>query len=308
MIWKLKTYAFRILSALPKGEALYRFIQKNLTRSLVPTPERIGNKVEVAIRYWDWISKNGYEAQARAGLHLDFGAGWHPTIPFIFQALGVKKQRLLDLVPVIDKKLLCDGLEILRTHGRSLLNNAGIGPLIDGAFPIQGTTVPEILAAAGIQYNAPYGNLLQSLGGQAAMVTSTQVLLHIPEQALMRCFTDIFHALQPGGIFMATIHLHPLYGGLTTDESSYRHLRYSPEEWEKFGSNLMYYSRLKAPDYRRLLEGAGFELPGWEINPGEASDYAALERMPIHECFSKYSRDDLAARHLSFAARKPLAN
>ena len=294
-----------MLSSLPAGVAAYRFIQRYLTRSLIPNEERKKSKVKVAVRYWECLRRLGMEDQARNGMHLDFGAGWHPTIPFVFRAMGVQKQRLLDMAPVMDSKLLFGGLEIIRTIGPAMLENAGLKGFDANAFSVKPGTVSEILGAAGMTYDAPYDGLLRKIGGQASFATSTQVLLHIPESILASCFADLFHALEPGGLFMATVHLYPLYGGLTTGPEAYEHLAYSPEEWEKFGSSIMYYQRLKAPDYRRLLEAAGFTIAEWDVTEGSPQNLATVKSLPVHDCFSQYSREELAARHLFFAAKKP---
>ena len=305
MNWKQKSKLYRALS-LPGGEGIYRFAQKHFTRSLIPNVGRVESKARVALRYWQSVQRLGIEEQTKAGMHLDFGAGWHPTIPFVFHALGVRKQRLLDLVPVMDAKLLSNGLAILKSIGPGMLQSAGLSPVVDVPFPAERGTVGAILGAAGMSYDAPYGGLLSTLEKQAAFVTSTQVLLHIPEPILAGCFRDIHHALQPGGVFMATVHLYPLYGGLTENSrEAFEHLIYSPEEWEKFGSQIMYYQRLKASDYRRLLEVAGFKIVEWEVTDGSVADLAMVNILPVHECFSNYPRPELAARHVYFAAQKP---
>lgn len=285
---------------------MYRFAQKHFTRSLIPNVGRVESKAKVALRYWQSVRRLGLEEQVKAGMHLDFGAGWHPTIPYVFHALGVKRQRLLDLVPVLDAELLFDGIEILQKIGPALLDSAGLKPDVEHPFPAVRGTVADILAGAGIQYDAPYDGLLGTLKNQAAFVTSTQVLLHIPEPVLAGCFRDIIGALEPGGVFMATVHLYPLYGGLTEDSAAaFEHLVYSPAEWEKLGSSIMYYTRLKARDYRRLLEDAGFHIVEWEVTDGSATDLATVKSLPVHECFAPYSREELAARHVFFVAQKP---
>ena len=293
------------MASLPGGEGLYRFAQKYLTRSLVPNVERVELKAKVALRYWQSVRRLGLEDRIKAGLHLDFGSGWHPTIPFVFHALGVRKQRLLDLSPVLDAQLVYDGLVILQDIGSELLESAGLKPAIENPFPAIRGRVREVLAQSGMSYDAPYDGLLGKLENQAAFVTSTQVLLHIPEPILAGCFRDIFTAMEPGGVFMATIHLCPLYGGLTEGPQSYEHLIYSPGEWESFGSSIMYYQRLKAADYRRLLEAAGFTIIEWDVSEGTPLDLMTVKSLPVHDCFSRYSSEELAARHLFFAARKP---
>lgn len=306
--WKQKSRAYRILSSLPGGEVLYRFAQKHFTRSLVPNVDRVESKAKVAVRYWQSVRRLGLEEQVKSGMHVDFGAGWHPTIPFVFHALGVRKQRLLDLTPVLDARLVYDGLVILQDIGSDLLEGSGLKPAIENPFPAVRGHVRSVLADNGMTYDAPYDGLLNKLENQVAFVTSTQVLLHIPEPVLAGCFREIFTAMQPGGVFMATVHLCPLYGGLTEGPQAYEHLIYSPGEWEKFGSSIMYYHRLKAADYRRLLEAAGFTIVEWDVTEGSPQDLATVKSLPVHESFSRYSSEELAARHLFFTACKPDTN
>lgn len=305
MKWLLKTVGFRLLSSIHGGEHIYTFIQHYLTRSIVLTPERLSRKVEVALNYIRWLNANGHSARIIGGTHFDFGSGWHPTLPLVFYASGVKSQRLLDLAPVMNSKAIAQTIELFRKIAPAMAKEAGAE--FQRLPPETSATIPcdKQLQALGITYNAPYGNLLSSLGGQADFITSTQVLLHIEPPILSECLRAIYHALKPGGIFLATIHLHPLYGGLDQSANSLRHLVYSPERWKKFGSKLMFYTRLKAPDYKRLLLEAGFQLPCFDVTKGSAGDYEALEKLSVHPCFSEYSRDDLAARHLFFAAQKP---
>jgi SAM-dependent methyltransferase len=306
MIWRLKTLAFQALSHLPFGRSLHAFAQRHVTRSLVPTPSRVGQKLSEAIRYWRFLKQHGLAEALSGGTHVDFGSGWHPTIPFALYCAGIEKQILLDLEPVMRADAVAATAEIFREIAPGLLDRAGLKPVRTlPVMPLE-NGLEGILSTLGIEYKAPYRSWLKNTKDTVDLVTSTQVLLHIDKPVLLSCFQDIFNALRPGGVFLATIHLHPLYGGLRHDSDAYRHLQYSPEQWARFSSAMMSYTRLKAPDYRELLESVGFELPGWEVTPGRPEDYEALKHLPIHSCFSHYTTDDLAARHVFFAARKPL--
>lgn len=303
MKWKLKSTAFRILSEIPFGRDIYGLIQRHITRSIVPNPDRIRQKMEVALVYWKWLVDNGEQAQMMGGQHLDFGAGWHPTIPMALYAWGMNTQFLIDLAPAMDAVCIAATFPIFKNVCPAVAEKAGL-PFVRAAGSSSGKTVQELLGPMGIEYRAPYGELRNVADGTANLVTATQVLLHIDRPILLQCLKDIHQALKPGGIFMATIHLHPLYGGLDTSGNSFRHLIYSDEEWNSFGSEMMSYTRLKAPDYQELLLDAGFEVRGLDITKGSREDYEALSQIAIHPCFAKYSRDDLAARHLFVVAQK----
>lgn len=306
MNWRLKCFCYKVLSALPGGKGLYGFVQRYLTGSIIPSKSRVEQKLEVAIRYWTWISAHGFAENLVNGVHLDFGAGWHPTIPLMFYSLGVGQQRLLDLKPVKRFAAVKRTKEIFREVAPSMAEKAGIKLL--RLPPVLGShqTLDQLFDSLGIHYEAPYRDLMSQPGDCVDLVTSTQVLLHIDEPALRECFRAIFHVLKPGGHLLATIHLRSLYGGLLKGKEAYQYLRYSPKDWEAFGSSIMSYSRLKAPDYRRLLLEVGFELSTFEVDPIRPEDLEVLSKVPVHSCFASYTKEELAARHLFFAARKPL--
>jgi len=106
MYWLAKVTAYRILSALPGGAVLYRFIQERVTKSLVPASERVSQKIDVGLEYFCWLANHGLRERLIEGVHLDFGAGWHPTIPLLYYCLGVKRQHLLDVAANLDGQML----------------------------------------------------------------------------------------------------------------------------------------------------------------------------------------------------------
>jgi hypothetical protein len=304
MNWRVKVVGFKVLSSVPGGKAFYRFTQKHLTGSLRATEARVSQKLDVGLRYVDWMNRHGLGDKLVRGGHLDFGAGWHPSIPLLYYSLGVEHQYLFDVTPLLDDKLVKETLDIFLTIVQNL----------SWPYRTQLRRLPpemgnrrwrEYLEGLGMKYQAPYNGAFTSLGEGLDVVTSTQVLLHIPRPVLANCFGQIYSGLCHGGLFLATIHLRDLLTAAQPGISKYNQLRYSNETWERWiNSGLMSYNRLRAPDYRELLEKAGFELLCFEIEQGAPADFAELDRIPIAECFQRYSRDDLAAKHLFFCARK----
>ena len=327
---------------------LYRFAQEHLTKSLDPIPERVKQKLRVAAMYVDALEKQGRADLLLNRTHLDFGTGWHPTIPLFFYSLGVQRQYLFDLAPVLNGRMVEETVKTFLgivtepswpereklkrlPPGPSLPGNDTlfIGERQDGRMVmicpgrkgsaeesaqgdyefIPGKEISrdwrKYLDRVGISYHAPYAEFFPKLAGQVDFVTSTQVLLHIPREPLRWCFEQIHKSLKPGGLFLATIHLRDLYADADKSISDYNHLRYSVDEWEnRINSPLMSYNRFKAKDYRELLEEAGFELPVFEVEQGTEAHLKELDRIPIDPFFKRYTREELAARHLFFIARK----
>lgn len=302
MKWWVKIAGFKALSLMPGGAQLYRWAQENLTGSLVPTPERVRQKIEVGIRYWDALQMANLESLLLRGRHLDLGSGWHPTIPLLFHALGCPEQILADVVPVMTR-------ETARQTTATFLQVLASGA---PSLPLQPERLHQLQSAdwpawppreLGWDYQAPYMEWLRSRSSDLDLVTSTQALLHVPRPVLREIFGAVVRALKPGGVFMATIHLRDLFADGDPSITPYNHLRFSPGFWEGWvNSPLMSYNRLKAPDYRALLEGVGLRLLQFDVEPGHST---LLEKIRIHPSFASYTREDLAAHHLFFAGQKP---
>ena len=305
MNWLTKIAAFKVLSALPGGSALYRFSQEQFTKSLVPTRERVAQKTGVGLRYYQWLEENNCGAQLVGGTHLDFGTGWQPTIPLLYYSLGVDRQILFDIVPVLNGELVASTQKTF----------CALAQAPDCPFRNKLRRLPEIppahrgslmaLEKMGIHYFAPYQRKLDELDGAIDVVTCTQVFLHIDKAVLLQIFRGLHRSIKKGGKFLATIHLYDLYTNSDRGISQYNHLKYSPQVWNSWiNSSLMSYNRLRAPDYRELLTAAGFAIRHFEVEKPAADDLKQLERIRKDSSFSKYSPEDLGAKHLFFVAEK----
>jgi hypothetical protein len=301
MNWRLKVAGFKALSALPGGKAFYRFAQKQITGSIRPTQARVNQKIEVGIRYFNWLREHGYRENLDGGIHLDFGAGWHPTIPLLFYSFGIDRQFLFDISPLLDSELVQQTLAAFlsivgepRWPHRERLRR--LPP------PIRNRPWNDYLRELGIEYCAPYGPGWPTVAENVSVVSSTQVLLYIPKPILEDCFAQIYTALGSGGVFLATVDLRNLVAG----GHNYNHLRYPNEVWDRWvNSPLMSYNRMRAAEYSELLQEAGFSLAGFDVEPATPEDFIALDKIPVAPCFQRYSREELGAKHLFFAARKP---
>lgn len=304
MNWLVKVAAFKVLSALPGGPAVYRYSQECLTHSLDATRERIGQKIDVGLQYWDWLASHG--GNVPQGVHLDFGAGWHPTIPLLYYSLGVEQQHLFDVTPLLNRALIEATIktfrEIVTEPGWAHRSRLKRLPETDWGKEI---TMAEGLKRLGIFYHAPAADAVEKLVGSIDFATATQVLYFIKREQLIGCFGQLHRVMKKGGKFLAMVYLNDVNATWQNGLSQYNHLRYSPEVWEKWvNSKLMSYNRLKAADYRQLLEEAGFQIRHFDVTGPTAADLEELAGIPVHSHFSRYSREELGAKHLFFVAEK----
>jgi hypothetical protein len=218
-------------------------------------------------------------------------------------ALGAKRQYLVDIRRHLQPKAIAETIRQFRT---------AVAPRMDVKFPRipkmypDGLTVEAMLEPLGMTYAAPYDELANQIAGTVGYVTATYMLFHFDRSALVSLMRTVHRLLAPGGYFLGLLHLRQLFDGLDSRSSPFFALRYPDWFWEKMiNSPMMTYNRLKAPDYRQALEEAGFEVAMMEVEPGGPREFAQLARARIHPQFSRYSQDDLAAKHLFIVGRKP---
>lgn len=309
MNWFGKALVFKSLSAIPGGAALYRYAQWNWTKSIVATPERVSQKLDVGMEYLTWLMDHGHTLEQIRGMrHLDLGTGWHPTIPLLFQKIGLRDQILADVTALTTSDTFVDAL----AQTERILNNPqhpAQNFFTNEKFPAvsHGANLTKLLNDFSMSYHAPYFEWAGSAGEVVDLVTCTQVLMHVERPILDDCFKLIYGVLKPGGIFMAPVHLFDIYSNSDPKISIYNHLRYSRKFWKKvISSDIMTFNRHKSPDYRQALEGAGFEILTFDIEGGSPADLKKLALLDVHSEFSsRYSRDELSEKHLFFVARKP---
>ncbi len=307
MNWLLKSAQFQVLSLLPGGTRFYNYTQEHITRSTVASFQRVAQKVQVGLDFWNWLRRENQIEQLTGGRLLDLGAGWHPSIPLLWYAFGNDQQTLVDVFPNMDASKVRDTFKFFHTlaNDSQWAGREFVKRLPEACDPSV-TGVAALLAPLGMEYHAPYHDLLPKRPGQYDIVICTQVLQHIPKPVQVAIFRELYACLKPGGLFHATIHFVGQFRSPNVRPGQYEHLRYSPETWEKWiNSSLMSFNRLKGPDYQETLAQAGFRLREFKLTAASEADRAELKRIRVHPCFSRYSELDLAARGVSFVAEKP---
>ncbi len=307
MGWRLKSAEFRLLSALPGGAGLYKFLQEHITHSTVASRSRLQHKMGVGLDFWQWLEAQKCSAQLSNGRLLDYGSGWHPTIPLLWYALGTNRQTLTDITPNMDAAKVQDAIRVFREiatepdwPGRPWLKR------LPETKPVADCEAGAALSPLGMEYCAPYGSTLRDRPGQYDVVICTQVMQHIPPDALPGVLQDMHHCLKPGGLFHATIHFVGQFRDPSLRHGHYEHLAYSPGTWDRWiNSSLMSFNRLKGPDYHQAILQAGFKLREFKLTAPTDADLAELRRTQVHPSFNRYSEQELATLGVFLVAEKP---
>jgi hypothetical protein len=302
MSWLRKIAAFQLLSRTPGGKKLYYAAQRNLTRSNIPTRDRFLKKAVVAMRYLQWLEGHTPKDWLTRVSHLDFGAGWLPSVPLLFYALGSERQYLADIHEHMTADHVRGTIGVLREVAAELGHPLRRLPELPEATQSR----EAMLAALGITYAAPPDALLATLPGELGIITATDMLLHLNRATMKSIFQHLFSLLAPGGYFLAQTPMLQLFGDLQHQMPPELVFRLPEWAWENlFNSRLMGYSRLKGPDYRAVLEEAGFAIRDFEVRAGSPEQIAKMRAFRPHPCFAHLTPEDLAADHLFFIAQKP---
>ena len=285
--------------SMPSMRHLYRPLQKRISRSLVVNPATVRQKVVVGTMYLDRIAGAGLGNLIERDPILDFGGGWHLTIPLLYARLGAKSQIITDV-----RRLAFEEV-VFATAGE--LNRLTLDPRPSHPLPRPSNdqSLDGYLKPLGIRYEAPTSLPLPIESASIGSVLCTVVLSHPPRRTVRAIFEEMARVLKPGGLVAVTIHLFDMYAILDPSLSRFNFLRYSAETWERwFNNSHMSYNRLRASDYANLLYDLPFKKLIWEPTPPSPDDIAELSRIKVHPEFDTRDLIDLASTHLFFVLQK----
>lgn len=160
----------------------------------------------------------------------------------------------------------------------------------------------ELYQLLGYEYVIePTGSIGRFADGAFDLVTSFHVLEHVPADRVSQLCRDMFRTLKPGAYAIHQIGIDDHLTHYDPSASPKQYLEYSDRTWRLlFENEVQYFNRLQTSDWRRLFEGAGFELVD---ERAEAVDIAGLD---VHQRFSGYPGEDLRCTILTLVYRKPL--
>jgi len=300
--WQLKAAGFKALSIAPGGGRAYRFAQRRVTGSTLPSRVSMSQKLDVARGYRTLLAEIDPQLVSRARTFIDYGAGWAPTIPLSFWAAGLDAALLVDVRPNLERDLLVgtSALVAKLLDERAEKGIVRLPPSLDAA-----PTLETCLRRLGWRYAVPLTDWkrIRELPGPR-IVAATQVLLHLDLEAAERTLTEIAAALEPGDVFIAAVKCYDLYADFDPGCSPYNKFRYSERVWHSLvNSPLMSFNRMTVGDYREALDRAGFEMLAYRVEAPSERDLEALRAVDVDRRFRDRPERDLAAREVVWAAR-----
>lgn len=294
-----KIAAQRALAALPGGHRLYDWLQRRVTRSVVPNDDTIRDGSRRARRVLDLLRKACPDmAPSLLGPHLDIGAGWIPMIPLALHQHGLRNQVLVDIQRALRPAAVF-------ASARWLDERRGALPPLSPPDAESEEALSDWLAQRAIRYVAPVYPPYDIADGSLGLITCWQVLQYPNAEAVRAIHAEAARLLRPGGLYIAALHLDDQYAIGDRKLPRFHFLRYGRATWARWFENpFTPLNRLRPSDHERLLHGLPLERLVWRVEGGGDAELAELARQPPHRDFASYAPADLAATGLLFVLRR----
>lgn len=299
MNWLIKASIQRVLSTLPNAHRWNLLFQRKVTHSLPISDEvfleRLGyakNRIELFRQFSD---KPLSEINA-----FEFGAGWDLEGPLAFAAMGVGRQRVVDIVRGAKLEFVND----LLGKFQRLPVSTVLGP--KAALPhVEAHSLDELQSTLGITYAAPSDARATGLPPDSIdLISTNSTFEHIPKESLQQILTECHRILSPKGLMVHFIDMKDHFSYFDSSLSVYNFLAEPNWRWRLVNSSLQYQNRLRRSEYLRLFEDAGFEVIHEQTEAATEADLAALRQLKLQPEFRHYEVADLSAQILGVVLRK----
>lgn len=302
MNWKCKALAQHVFSAFPRGERLNYVCQRFVTRTLPAREDLFSEYITFAREHLGFFQKYGVRPIETARFY-EFGAGADLRMQLTLHALGVSRQLLVDVRPLVRPHLINVSLTRLQQRAKA-------GEVPPAAAPAQLPADPReacrlLRDCFGIDYRAPCDARCTGLpAGSVDYITSTNTLEHIPASDLPAILRECHRLLTPEGCMSFRVDYQDHYSYFDHRISAYNFLQYSEHTWRWCNPSLHYQNRLRHRDYLRLYENAGFEVVEARCNTGDDADRKTVGALKLDARFRAYDAAELAVRNAWVGLRK----
>jgi hypothetical protein len=274
--WLLKAAVQGAISPLPARDRLNYLLQKHLTGSVALTDEAFERKLAQCRRHLESYRAVHGKLPRSA---LELGTGWYPIVPIGLALAGVEQ------VTTVDVSALCDA-----DRTRSVLERfASRRP--DVPINASADDPNQLLEPLGVRLLVCDVRASGLAAGSVDLFVSNNTLEHIPPQGLQALLAEFQRLAAPGAVMDHFIDMSDHYAHFDRSISEFNYLRYSDRRWRLFNNRLQYQNRLRLSDYRRLVEEAGFEIQGQEVERGLLQE---LRQLKLARNFRRYPVDELS--------------
>src|SRR5215207_6448248 len=153
MRWVFKALTQQALSRTPRGERLNYVLQRRVLKSLPASDQAFRRKVSRAFQHFEAFAELGPRRPVHEAVFYEFGAGWDLAVQLAYWALGVERQTIVDIRPMLRLELVNDTIAKLERLRSVLEEEAGRELRAPGSAGLRG--LEDLRERNGIVYLAP---------------------------------------------------------------------------------------------------------------------------------------------------------
>jgi len=307
MKFQNKAKIMQLCASLPKGELLYKIIQKNIGRLNHNPLSRINMQIEMT----QLLHKQGMPIKGCT--FFEVGTGHKPIIPIGFFLAGAERIITVDLNRRLDFDILrkslgwmVDNREQLESIYQGFTDSNSLNERLNLLQKLQAQP-QKFMEEANIQYLAPADAAKTKLPNDSVHYhLSTTVMEHIPLAAIKNIFIEARRILRPDGAAIHFIDLSDHFQHQDNSINKINFLRYSEEQWLRIaGNQFAYCNRLRASDFLEVFSELSFKTLWSEVKVDNESVTSLKNGFIVDEKFSKQEIDDICTTALKLILTKP---
>lgn len=293
--WILKAAGARALSALPGSRRWHYLAQRRVTRSLRVDADDFALRLGRCRKHLeDYLARA--PSQANDFTVLELGTGWFPFTPIGLFLCGAGTVVTVDKEPFLRRLHVEHALDRLMEAGRAGQLKIHL-PQFDGARfeRLQRVrarslemSVGAMLGALGIEVRVGDVREAELASGTVDLICSDGTLQAIPEQQLADILVKFRQFAKDSAVMSHEVAMKDAFAVFDRSIGPLNYLKFSDGTWRVLGQPL---NRLRASDFRRLHERAGWRVIGEEdVELARAETLAGLRLAPR---FQRYESEDL---------------
>ncbi len=306
MHWKYKAFAQQIISRLPKSAQINYLGQRHVTKNLPVTLDEFFIRTNIAKSHFEAFARYGGTGKAAGeAVFYEFGAGWDMILQLSFYFLGVNRQTITDVRPLLQRELINHTISRFEMHRSELKQLFGI-EVVRPMRLLSEDTPAALKAGYGIEYHAPCDAAATGLAEESVdFISSTYALEHVPEPEMLPILNECRRLLKKGGVLSCRVDYRDHFAGFDRNITVYNFLKYADARWAVYNPPILHQNRLRHKDCVAIAKSAGFELVEETHIPLKESDREELGRVRLDARFrEKYSWQELAVQEGSIVLKK----
>lgn len=306
MDWRMKAVVQGVLSRVPGGTMVNDQLQR-IAGGRRDGGAHVDAKVEA-----DWLVHQTILRDLRFRIQdrvvLEIGTGWLPVFPLCYALAGARRCYTYDLNRHLHFASIRRTLVRLERHLGAIAGaTAEAESVVKARWQrlMQAGEGEQLLAAAGIEYRAPFDACATALpDASVALVFSNSVLEHVSPRVLVPLMHESGRVLETDGLSLHSVNCGDHYAYFDRSITPIHYLRFSDRQWRWWNNDLLYQNRLRPSDLVAAAREARMEIV-LDLHVPRPDLMSRLAELPIAAEFRRYPPEDLCSTSVTFAARPP---